>query len=143
MLNKTGFIVLISLASAAQSATFPSDYICDNGEDIHIEMKGLEQRLIYKSAKFGQLNGYLDVYRGFESNAGQETIAEIHGVGRFNDQPLAFNLNISVIGNQAEPNSITYYYAYYRGNEAVAEKGECLKVKGSGYIEGSKNYFSE
>lgn len=142
MFNKTGFTVLISLASAAQSATFPSDYLCDNGENVHIEMKGLEQRLIYESTKFGQLHGYLDVYKGFESNAGQETIAEIHGMDSFKGQPLAFNLNISVIGNQEEPSSITYYYAYYRGDEAVTDEGKCLKVQGSSYIEGSKNYFS-
>lgn len=140
MINKTIFFVLISLSSTAQCETFPADYLCDNGDKLHIEMKGPEQRLIYESAKFGKSHGYLDVFRGGSSDSGQEAIANIHGMGRFNDEPFAFNLSVKVAGGEVVPDSIEYLYSYYRQGEEVTDSGKCLQFRNTSFIEGSKNY---
>ncbi|MNB94752.1 hypothetical protein D3C75_419120 [compost metagenome] len=140
MNNKTIFFVLISLCTSAQCETFPADYLCDNGDKLHIEMTGPEQRLIYESTKFGKSHGYLDVFRGESSDAGQEAIANIHGMGSFNDQPFAFNFSVKVAGEEVVPGSIEYFYAYYSRGEEVEDSGECLQSKNTSYIEGSKHY---
>lgn len=131
---KTYLFLLVALSATGQAAKFPAEYVCDNGDRIHLTPQGTEQRLIYSSDKYGNRRGTLDVFKG-EGEHKNETIGTIFSLGAYAGRPVAFTLQVKTVDSVVR--NVTYNYQL-SGDKA--ESGKCLPVKNGMMIEGDKNY---
>ncbi|ENI5904976.1 hypothetical protein ACNY92_005112 [Citrobacter freundii] len=125
---------------SAHAETFPAKLTCNTGEQITLTVTGAEQRMTYVSSRYGTFHGYLDIYKGVSPEQQFEALADIHGMGRYKDNPLSFSLQMKRINGEIDNGAIIYRYTYMKEQQMINEEGNCIPMKDGGFIEGSKHY---
>lgn len=131
---KKSLFLLVALSVSGQAAKFPAEYVCDNGDRIHLTPQGTEQRLVYSSDKYGNRKGTLDVFKG-EGEHKNESIGTIFSLDDYAGHPVAFTLQVKTVDSVVR--NVTHNYQF---SAEKVESGKCIPVKNGEMIEGDKNY---
>lgn len=131
---KKYFFLLFAVAASSQAATFPADYLCDNGDKVRLTLNGTEQRLTYTSEKHGTHHGTLDVFKG-EGEHKDEVTASVFSLDVNAGRPIAFSMQVRTTSGIVQ--DVTYNYQLYPKTEV---SGKCIPIKNGLMIDGYKNY---